>query len=48
MHFDYGCHFFTTNLHFYFDPENLRTVLAGSNPNHHVWISAYNEEYDSL
>ena len=29
-------------------PHNLRTALAGNNPDRSVWNASYNEEYDGL
>ena len=36
------------NLNANFAPPNLKTALAGSNPDRKVWDASYNEEYDGL
>ena len=46
--FGSGRHVSATNLHFDCAPANLRTALAGSNPDRKIWNAAYDEEYDGL
>ena len=46
--FGTGRHVSATNLHFDCAPANLRTALAGSNPDQKIWNAAYDEEYNGL
>ena len=43
-----GRHVSATNLNANIAPANLKTALAGNNPDRHTWNSSYNEEYDGL
>ena len=46
--FEIGQHVSASNLQFDCAPANLRTALAGSNPDQKIWNAAYDEEYDGL
>ena len=46
--FGTGRHISAANLNTNFSPPNLKTALAGSNPDRRVWNASYNEEYDGL
>ena len=46
--FGSGRHVSATNLNANIAPPNLKSALAGSNPNQKVWDASYNEEYDGL
>ena len=41
-------HASATNLNANVAPANLKSALAGSNPDRKVWHASYNEEYDGL
>ena len=46
--FGTGRHVSATNLNANINPSNLKSALAGSNPNRKVGDASYNEKYDGL
>ena len=46
--FGTGRHVLVMDLNANIAPSNLKSALAGSNPDRKVWDTSYNEEYDGL